>query len=133
VLSVGRIYGYKITIGRARELLATFGVGLIARTAYQQLSKLLGVPGWVLSAAIAAATTVAIGYGAVLWFGYGEKPTRASLQRLTTEVAVHLRDQLLGLGKKRPERETVRARITGALKELPEVVRLGRERDVGEG
>ncbi|MEJ2209880.1 MAG: 50S ribosome-binding GTPase [Anaerolineae bacterium] len=83
ILSIARIYGYEITLKRARELIATFGIGFIARMAYQQLSKLLGVPGWVLSAAIAAATTVAIGYGAMMWFAYGEKPTSESLQKIT--------------------------------------------------
>jgi small GTP-binding protein len=133
VLSIARIYGYEITLGRARELLATFGIGVVARMAYQQASKLLGVPGWVLSAAIAAATTVAIGYGAMMWFAYGEKPTRASLQRTTTEIAIHLRDQLLGLGEKRPDRGTLRQRITQALKDLPERFPAGRRRTTGEG
>lgn len=119
VLSVARIYGYQITIGRAKELIATFGVGFVARTAYHQLSKLAGVPGWVLSAAIAAATTVAMGYGAMMWFGHGEKPTRESLQKVTTDIAAYLRDQLRGLGKKEPDRRTLRQRVAEALKDLP--------------
>ena len=40
VLSIARIYGYEITVGRAKELIATFGVGFVARTVYQQLAKL---------------------------------------------------------------------------------------------
>jgi small GTP-binding protein len=120
VLSIARIYGYEITPARARELIATFGAGFAARAVYQQLSKLAGVPGWILSAAIAAATTVAMGYGAMVWFAYGEKPTRESLQRTASDVAVRLRNQLLGLGQKRPDRGTVRQRITQALKDLPD-------------
>jgi uncharacterized protein (DUF697 family) len=119
VLSIARIYGYELTMGRAKELIATFGLGLLARTAYQQLSKLAGVPGWILSAAIAAATTVAMGYGAMMWFAYGEKPTREALQKTTTDVAIYLQNQLLGLGKKRPDRGTLRQRISQALKDLP--------------
>jgi small GTP-binding protein len=115
VLSLARIYGYEVTPRRARELIATFGLGLAGRTLYQQLSKLAGVPGWVLSAAVAAATTVAIGYGALFWFAYGEKPTRASLQKLASEVGLHLREQLRGLGRKRPDRATLRQRIRQAL------------------
>jgi GTP-binding protein Era len=133
VLSIARIYGYKITLGRAKELIATFGIGFIARTVYQQLSKLLGVPGWVLSAAIAAATTVAIGYGAMMWFAHGEKPTRESLQKVTTDIAIHLRDQLLGLGEKRPDRGTLRQRITQALKDLPDQFPPKRKRTTDEG
>ena len=128
VLSIARIYGYKITPSRAKELIATFGIGFIARTVYQQLSKLLGVPGWVLSAAIAAATTVAIGYGAMIWFAYGEKPTRESLQRITMDVTIYLRDQLLGLGEKRPDRGTLRQRVSQALKDLPDHLRPKRKR-----
>jgi len=119
VLSIARIYGYEITVSRAKELIATFGLGFAARTVYQQLSKLAGVPGWILSAAIAAATSVAIGYGAMMWFAYGEKPTRESLQKATTDIAIYLRDQLLGLGEKRPDRGKLRQRIIEALKDLP--------------
>lgn len=119
VLSVARIYGYQITIARAKELIATFGLGFIARAVYQQLSKLAGVPGWVLSAAIAAATTVAMGYGAMMWFAYGERPTRESLQKVTTDIAAHLRDQLRSLGEQEPDRRTLRQRVTETLKDLP--------------
>jgi small GTP-binding protein len=119
VLSVARIYGYRITLRRARELIATFGVGLIARTVFQQLSKLGGVPGWILSASIAAATTVAIGYAATGWFAYGERPTREALQGITTDVANNLRNQLMSLGRKRPEGGTLRERISESLTDLP--------------
>jgi uncharacterized protein (DUF697 family)/GTP-binding protein EngB required for normal cell division len=119
VLSIARIYGYRITLARARELIATFGIGLIARTVFQQLSKLGGVPGWVLSAAIAASTTVGIGYGAMAWFASGERPTRESLQAMVAGVTRHLRDRLAGLDEKRPDRATLRERITGALEDLP--------------
>jgi GTP-binding protein Era len=115
VLSIARIYGFKITAGRARELIATFGMGFVARTAFEELSKLGGVPGWMLSATIAAATTVGIGYGAMMWFGYGERLSQKMMQEITTNVAARLRDQLLGLGKKKPDRGTLRQRITQAL------------------
>jgi len=119
VLSVARIYGHQITLRRAKELIATFGAGLIARTVFQQLSKLGGVPGWILSASIAAATTVAIGYAATVWFAHGERPTREALQGITAEVANYLRNQLVGLGKRRPDRGTLRERISESLTDLP--------------
>ena len=72
VLSISRIYGYQITAARARELIVTFGVAMIARTLFQELSKLGGVPGWLLSSAIATSTTVAIGYAAMTWFARGD-------------------------------------------------------------
>lgn len=125
VLSIARIYGYRITPVRARELIAALGMGLIARTAFAQLSKLGGVPGWMLSAAIAASTTVAIGLAAVTWFGHGEKPTGASLQRIVAGVTDHLRVRLLGLGRKRPDRVTLRQRLAEALKDLPDHLQPG--------
>ena len=119
VLSIARIYGFKITLVRARELIATFGIGMIARTIFQQLSKLGGVPGWMLSAAIASATTVAIGYAAMAWFSQGERPTRESLRQIVADVTDYLKEQLLTLGKKKPDRGTLRERITEALDNLP--------------
>jgi small GTP-binding protein len=123
VLSIARIYGYKITLNRAKELMATFGIGFIARTIFQQLSKLGGVPGWILSAAIAAATTVAIGYAAMIWFAYGEKPTQEALQKITADITNYLKEQLMGLGEKKPDRGTLRQRITQALRDLPHQLR----------
>ncbi|HBA92168.1 MAG TPA: hypothetical protein DCZ08_10650, partial [Anaerolineaceae bacterium] len=64
VLSIARIYNYRVTIQRARELAATFGLGLLARTLFTELSKLGGPPGWLLGAAIAASTSVVMGYAA---------------------------------------------------------------------
>jgi small GTP-binding protein len=123
VLSIARIYGYKITPGRARELIATFGIGFIARTVFQELSKLGGIPGWILSASIAASTTVVIGYTAMIWFAHGEKPTQEVLQKTAADVTAYLKDQLLSLGEKKPDRGTLRQRITQALKDLPDQLR----------
>lgn len=119
VLSIARIYGYKITPGRAKELIATFGVGLIGRTVFQELSKLGGVPGWILSAAVAAATTAAIGYAAMGWFAYGERPTQAALKEKVADLTRYLKEQLVGLGEKKPDRGTLRQRIARALDDLP--------------
>jgi small GTP-binding protein len=123
VLSIARIYGYQITLSRAKELITTFGIGLMARTVFQQLSKLGGVPGWILSAAIAASTTVTIGYAAMIWFAYGEKPTQQALQKIVADTTYYLKDQLAGLGEKRPDRGTLRQRITQALNNLPRHLR----------
>jgi small GTP-binding protein len=73
VVSLARIYNYKITPKRATELVATFGLGFLGRTLFQELSKLGGLPGWLLSAAIASSTTVVMGYAAVRWFEKGER------------------------------------------------------------
>ena len=128
VLSIARIYGFKITLGRAKELITTFGIGLIARTIFYELSKLGGVPGWVLSAAVAASTTVAMGYAAMVWFARGERPTREGLRQIVADVTGYLKEQLLGLGEKKPDRGTLRERITQALSNLPGHLRPDRGR-----
>jgi hypothetical protein len=125
VLSIARIYGYDITLGRARELIATFGIGMAARIAFQQLSKLGGVPGWMLSASIAAATTVTIGYAAMQWFSTGERPTQETLQRIVMNVTGYLKDRLMGLGQKKPDRETLRERIAESLSQMPQATQPG--------
>ncbi len=123
VLSIARLYGFEITAARARELLATFGLGFAARTAFEELSKLGGVPGWILSASIATSTTVAMGYTAMIWFDRGERPTQEVMRRLTSEVTDYLREQFRDLRTRRPDRGTFRERVSQALKELPSRLR----------
>ena len=119
VLIIARIYGYEITLSRAKELIAAFGAGVLARTIFQQLVKFGGVPGWILSAAIAAATTVAIGYAAMIWFDHGEKLTQEAMAKIIADVTEHLKNELRSLGERRPDQATLRERITQALNNLP--------------
>ena len=119
VLSISRIYGFQITVVRARELIATFGVAMIARTTFQQLSKLGGVPGWLLSSAIATSATVAIGYAAMIWFARGERPSQDTFRKQTTEISLYLRSRLADLGKRKPDEGTLKQRVTKALQEMP--------------
>jgi len=118
VLSIARIYGYRLTLRRIRELVAAFGLGFAARYAFHQLSKLGGVPGWVLGASIAAATTTAMGAAAMNWFAYGERPTRQALNQAVTAIARYLRERLRGEGRK-PGRRKLRQRVAAALRDLP--------------
>jgi uncharacterized protein (DUF697 family) len=115
VIGISRIYGRKMTFGRARELLATFGLGFLGRTLFQELSKLGGPPGWLLAAAIASATTVVIGYGTARWFETGEHLGAAGARRLAREVARKLGEALRDLGRRRPGRKKVRERLSEAL------------------
>ncbi len=119
VLGVARIYDYKITIRRARELVATFGLGLLGRTLFQELSKLGGPPGWLLAAAIASSTTAVMGYAAALWFERGERLTGKTLRRLTKSVTGHMLEALTGLGKRRPDRRALEEKVATALEGAP--------------
>ena len=119
VLSISRIYGFQITAARARELIVTFGVAMVARTLFQQLSKLGGVPGWLLSSAIATSTTVAIGYAAMTWFSHDERPSRDAFRKQTTEISLYLRGRLADLGRRKPNEGTLKQRVTQALQDMP--------------
>jgi len=115
VLGIGRIFGQHITLARARELLAVFGAGWMGRTIFYELSKLGGPPGWALAAAVAAGTTVAIGYGALMWFDRGERLPKDALQRMARDVSKTLIEWLGTMGRRRPGRSTLRERLLEAL------------------
>jgi small GTP-binding protein len=119
VVSIARIYNYKITPQRASELVATFGLGFLGRTLFQELSKLGGLPGWLLSAAIASSTTVVMGYAAVRWFEKGEKLSSDALKKLTHSMTSYLLDTLKSLGKRKPGQKGLRERITQSLENSP--------------
>ena len=118
VMGIARIYNYDINLERARELVATFGIGFLGRMIFQELSKLGGIPGWVLSAAIASSTTVVMGYAAVQWFEKGEKLSSESLNRLTHKVTDQMLDSLKKLGKKRPSQKRFQEAVVESLKEI---------------
>jgi GTPase len=111
VLGVARIYKYDITLARAGELIATFGVGFLGRTLFYQLSKLGGIPGWMLSAAIASSTTVAMGYAAAVWFERGERLSGETLSHITERVTGELLHSLSRLGNRRPREKNLQEQI----------------------
>ena len=123
ILGIGRIFNYRITPGRWRELLGVFGLGLLGRTLFYELIKLGGPPAWVVSAAVAAGTTVTMGYAAILWFSRGERLTRATAQRISRTLSSALVDSIKSLGRRRPSREELLARIEEVVGEAGEEVR----------
>lgn len=118
VLSIARIYNYQITLERARELVATFGVAFLGRTLFYELSKLGGIPGWVLSAAVASSTTVAMGYAAVRWFDRGERLSADAMKKVTGQVTQSLTQSIKSLGSRKPARKTLQAQIEKSLEEI---------------
>jgi len=128
VLSIARIYGFEITFKRAKELIAAFGIGFAARTLFHEVVKFGGVPGWLLSATIAASTTVSIGYASMVWFAEGERVSPQVLNKLVKELTTYLSEQIRDLGRKKPDEGTLVQRITQALKDLPEQLRPERMR-----
>ncbi len=117
VLTIARIHSYKITIQRARELIATFGVGLLARSLFQQLSKLGGLPGWLLSSAIAASTTVAMGYAASVWFEKGERLSQETFNNLTKNITQELVDRLKNIFSRKPSKSKLKQALEDSLEQ----------------
>ncbi len=128
VLTIARIHNYKITLKRAREIIATFGLGLLARTLFQQLSKLGGIPGWLLSSAIAASTTVAIGYAASVWFEKGERISQENFYTLTKELTQELVTKLKQIFKRKPSKN----RLKQALEDSLESTGLGEKEKIDQ-
>jgi small GTP-binding protein len=119
VLGIARIHGQRVTLARARELVVTFGLGFAGRTAFQELSKLGGPPGWVLSSAIAASTTVVIGRAASAWFARGERAQASELRADSLSLAKRMLESLRGLGRRRPAHEAVRRAVEATLADAP--------------
>lgn len=115
VLSIARIYQYEITLERAKELIVTFGLGFLGRALFQELSKLGGIPGYALAAAIAASTTVVMGYASIAWFQKGEKLTSESLQKMTKDITDILLTSIKNLGKSRPSKAALQQAIRDGL------------------
>jgi small GTP-binding protein len=105
VLSIARIYGYRITPGRAKELLTTFAAGLGARTLFQQLVTKIPGAGWALGTAIACATTLGIGYSSIAWFARGEKVTAERTRHYVELITRELVAALRGMNRKSLSRE----------------------------
>jgi small GTP-binding protein len=113
VLSLARIYGYRITLVRARELIVTFGIGLLARSLFYELIKFGGPPGWLVSAGVAAGATTALGYGAAAWFDRGERLSRQQLQGISSSVGTTIVGRLRG--RRRPKRAEIEREVGLAL------------------
>lgn len=119
VLGVARIYDYKITLRRAREILGVLGGGFLARTAFYELVKIGGPPAWLVAAAVAAGTTVSMGYAAMIWFERGERVSRETTQRVARTVITHLSESLKNLGRRKPSKQELSDRIQEALDNMP--------------
>lgn len=118
VLSIGRIYNYKLTPRRASELIGSLGLGYLGRMMFYELVKLGGPPTWIIGSAVAASTTIVVGYASMLWFDKGEKLTVGKSRELSRAIAKQLIGRLGRLGKKRPGKQTLSDEMSEALKEI---------------
>ena len=128
VLGIARIYNYKITLKRARELVVSFGIGFLGRSLFYELSKFTGLPGWLLSAAIAVSMTVVMGYAAVVWFERGQRLSNENIQQLSREFTKVFADNLKGILKRKPGKQGMKDAIEKMLSNSV----LGKDRTVIE-
>ncbi len=119
VVGIARVFNVTTTIKVATDLVSTFGLGMLARTLFRELSRLGGIPGWLLGAALAASTTIVMGYATVLWFEKGQKLSPAAMKQLTQEFTKYMLDILKGFGKHKPTKDELYARINQSLEESP--------------
>jgi uncharacterized protein (DUF697 family) len=108
VLTIARIYQYKITAKRARELIGTFGLGMLGRVLFQQLSKFASVPGWILSSAIATSMTLVMGYAAIEWFEKGERISNEKFRELSRELSQSLVERMRKVFTRKPSRKQLK-------------------------
>lgn len=120
VLGMARIYDKRITLRRAREVIGVLGGGFLARLAFYEILKIGGPPAWLVAAAVAAGTTVSMGYAAMVWFESGERLSREATRRVARTVIDHVAASLKSLGRRRPSRQELSDRIQQALDEIPE-------------
>lgn len=117
VMSIARIYNYKITLKRAKEIIATFGLGMLGRTLFQQLSKMGGLPGWLLSSAIATSMTVVMGYASIVWFEKKEKLSKESFKLLSEKITNQFVTALKNRRNKKPNKEQISQDVIDVIQE----------------
>ena len=111
VMTIARIYQYKITPARARELIGTFGLGMLGRSLFQQFSKFASVPGWLLSSAIATSMTVVMGYAAIEWFEKGERISKERFGELSKELSEKMMERFKQAFKKKPGKRKLKETV----------------------
>lgn len=121
VLNLARVFGHRLTMRRARELVLTFGSALLGRTLFYQLVNLVPVAGWVLGTAVAVATTMALGYAAAVWFARGERLSKARVKELSEALTRTLVESFKRAPDKAALRKNIGAAVRDTLRRLEEI------------
>lgn len=117
VMTIARIFQYKITPKRARELIGTFGIGMLGRTLFQQISKFASVPGWLLSSAIATSMTVVMGYAAIEWFEKGERISNERFGQLSKDLSRMMLARFKQVFAKKPSKKKLKQTVIDIVSE----------------
>jgi len=75
------------------------------------------VPGWLLSSAIAASTTVAMGYAASLWFEKGERISQETLNQISKDITQELLSRLKHIFKRKPSKKKMKQALRDSLEQ----------------
>jgi GTP-binding protein Era len=118
VLKLARVFGLKLSPARAKEVVVTFGSGLLGRTVFYQLANLVPVAGYVLGTAVAAGTTMALGYSIAAWFAYGERPSAEAIRALSERLTRLLVEQLRRFPSRKAMREGIEVTVQDAFKSV---------------
>jgi small GTP-binding protein len=112
ILQLGRVFGHRVSWGRAKEVLLTLGGGIGLREGFRQLIKLAPVPvaSWLVSGLYAALGTAALGLAAREYWARGgigsAKEWRRSTERFRSILWDRFRSPKL-LGRLRNREQAV--------------------------
>jgi small GTP-binding protein len=120
-LNLARIYGHGLTPGRAKELAVAFGSAMLGRRIFYYLVDLVPAVGWVLGTAVAAGSTMALGYGLATWFAGGEKLSKTSVRGMAEEISRTLLDGFKQYPEKGSLRENIPAMIGDTWKRIGDI------------
>ncbi len=100
LLRIAAIYGEPMTTSRAREVVATMAGGLALRYLAEEAAKLMPFGGDLVSGAIAAAGTWALGQVAAEYFESGKKLSPGQLRKMFTRFYRIYREEEASKGEK---------------------------------
>lgn len=86
VQGVGRIYGHRLDQKAVLEMMGAFGASLVAQNVMMAAAKLVPFAGWIAGAAMAYATTWAIGEVADHYFKNGRGVPAEDLREMFRQV-----------------------------------------------
>ena len=121
VLSLARVFGHGLTLARSKELALTFGSAILGRRVFYYLVDMVPLAGWLLGTAVAAATTMALGYGVATWFATGEKLSIENMGKLATALTRSLAESFRRYPEKGNLKDNIPSLIADAWKRISEV------------
>lgn len=99
---IGRIYGHRLDQKAVLEMLGTFGASLVAQNVMMAAAKLVPFAGWIAAAAMAYATTWAVGEVADHYFRHGRGVAPEDLRRLFRKVYEQKKEERESVMKNAP-------------------------------